>query len=67
MIRTLARQLSITLLVASLTACGSGGVDFGDTIADLEDLPLPETDKHEPEVSFEIDQQQVIESYRALV
>jgi TolA-binding protein len=67
MIRTLARQLSITLLVASLTACGSGGVDFGDTIADLEDLPLPETDKLEPEVSFEIDQQQVIESYRALV
>jgi TolA-binding protein len=56
------------LLVTALIACGSDGVDIGPTIADLEEQPpLLDTADPEPQVSFEVDRQQVIDSFRALV
>ncbi len=62
------QRLSLMMLIATLSACGSGGLDIGPTIADLEQLPaVPTTAELEPQVSFEVDRQQVIESYRALV
>jgi tetratricopeptide (TPR) repeat protein len=68
MIRILAHRLQIMLLVAALAACGSDGVDFGPTIADLEDLPpLLETAELEPQANFEVDPKQVIQSFRDLV
>ena len=68
MIRILALRLQIMLFITALAACGSDGVDLGPTIADLEDLPpLLETAELEPQASFEVDPQQVIQSFRDLV
>ena len=68
MIGDLLRRLQIMLLSAALAACGFGGTDFGTTIGDLEDMPpLLETVELEPQASFEVDRQQVIESFRDLV
>lgn len=68
MIRILAHRLQVILFVAALTACSYDGVDFGPTIADLEDLPpLLETAELEPQANFEVDPQQVIQSFRDLV
>ncbi len=68
MIRDLAHRLQLMLFIAALTACGSNGVDLGPTIADLEELPpLLETAELEPQASFEVDPQQVIDSFRDLV
>ncbi len=64
-------QCLTLLLTAALVACGSGGVDFGRTIADLEELenmpPIIDSVELEPGASFEIDPQQVIDSFRKLV
>ena len=68
MIKALLRQLPVTLLMATLVACGSGGADFGPTIADLEELPpVLETAELEPQANFEVDHQKVIQSFRDLV
>lgn len=68
MIKSLSHRLPLVMLTASLVACGSGGSDFGPTIADLEELPpLLETTELEPRASFKVDRQQVIDSFRALV
>ncbi len=62
------RRLLWPALLASLVACSSDGLDFGPTIADLEEMePLIEAVDIEPRASFEIDRQQVIDSFRALV
>lgn len=62
------RRLSGLALAAALAACSSNGVEIGPTIADLEELPpLLETAELEPQASFKIDRQQVIDSFRALV
>ena len=56
------------LLVAGLIACGSDGVDIGPTIAYLgEQPPLLETTDPDPQVTFQVVRQQVIDSFRALV
>ncbi len=66
--RRLRQRLIVSLAAAALGACGSGGVDIGPTIADLEALPpIIDTVELEPRATFEIDRQQVIESFRALV
>ena len=68
MIRGLLQRILIMLLVTALIACGSDGVDIGPTIADLgEQPPLLETADPEPQVTFQVDRQQVIDSFRALV
>ena len=68
MIQGLLQRILIMLLVAALIACGSDGVDIGPTIADLgEQPPLLETADPEPQVTFQVDRQQVIDSFRALV
>jgi TolA-binding protein len=68
MIRGFLQRSLIMLLVAALIACGSDGVDIGPTIADLgEQPPLLETADPEPQVTFQVDRQQVIDSFRALV
>ena len=68
MIESLRKKLLIVLAAAALAACGSGGVDIGPTIADLEEQPpLIEPAELEPQASFKVDRQQVIESFRALV
>ncbi|TNF88302.1 MAG: tetratricopeptide repeat protein [Gammaproteobacteria bacterium] len=65
---SLTRKLLIMLIVGALTACSSDGVDIGPTIADLEELPPPiEQAELEPQASFAVDRQQVIDSFRALV
>lgn len=62
------QRLKIALVAALLSACGSSGVEIGPTIGDLEDLPpILESAQLQPQVSFEIDRQQVIDSLRALV
>lgn len=56
------------LLVAGLIACGSDGVDIGPTIADLQEQPpLLETADPDPQVTFQVDRQQGIDSFRVLV
>ena len=55
------------LLVAGLIACGSDGIDIGPTIADLGEPPLLETAGLEPQVTFQVDRQQGIDSFRALM
>ncbi len=56
------------LTAAILGACSGGGVDLGPTIADLESMPpIIDTVELEPRATFEIDRQQVIDSFRALV
>jgi len=68
MIGRLNNRLFIMLIAALISACSSSGVDIGPTIADLEDLPLEiETAELEPQASFKVDRQQVIDSFRALV
>ena len=68
MINNLSHRLFIIMLGAALSACGSGGADIGPTIGDLEELPPQlETAELEPQASFEVDRQQVIDSFRALV
>ena len=68
MIELLRNRLLIMLAAATLAACSSDGVDIGPTIADLEELPPPiEAAELEPQASFKVDRQQVIESFRALV
>jgi TolA-binding protein len=62
------RHLKVTLLLIGVSACGSGGLDIGPTIGDLEELPpILETAELEPQVNFEVDRQQVIDSLRELV
>ena len=62
------RALTLGLGTALLAACGSDGVDIGPTIADLENMPpLIDSVEIEPQASFEVDQEQVIESFRELV
>ena len=64
----LVQRIQILLLVAVITACSSDGVDIGPTIADLEEQPpLLKSAEAEPEITFEVDRQQVIDSFRALV
>jgi len=68
MMQTLVQRIQFILLVAVITACGSDGVDIGPTIADLEEQPpLLETTELEPQANFEVDRQQVIDSFRTLV
>ena len=68
MINNLSRRLLTMVLGVALSACGSGGADFGPTIGDLDELPpLLETAELEPQASFKVDRQQVIDSFRALV
>jgi hypothetical protein len=56
------------LLVAGLIACGSDSVDIGPTIADLEEQPpLLATADPEPQVTFQVDRQQRIDSFRDLL
>ena len=56
------------VLGAVLSACGSGGVEIGPTIADLaEQPPIFETVELQPQADFEYDRQRVIESLRDLV
>ena len=57
------------LLVAGLIACGSDGVDIGPTIADLEEEqpPLLKTADPDPPVTFQVDRQQGIDNFHALV
>lgn len=67
MIELLRNRLLIMLATAALAACGSGGVDIGPTIADLEEMSAPiEAAELEPQASFKVDRSQVIESFRAL-
>jgi len=64
----LKQKLLILLLATALAACSSNDLDIGPTIADLEDMaPLVDEAELEPQASFEVDSQQVIESFRALV
>ncbi len=69
------RRLLLTLLTAAIAGCGSGGIDIGPTIGDLD---MPSEFKSigelggfhmevDPQASFEVDRQQVIESFRELV
>ncbi len=68
MIGGISRRLLIMLSAVTISACGSGGVDIGPTIGDLEELPpLIEAAELEPQSTFKVDRQQVIESFRALV
>lgn len=61
------RKFSIILFTSLAAGCSSSGGDFGPTIADLEELPpLIEAIDLEPQVSFAIDRQQVIDSFREL-
>ena len=62
------QRLKIFSLAAVLCACGSGGVDIGPTIGDLEESPpVLESVDLQPQVDFEPDRQQVIDSLRDLV
>ena len=64
----LCKRLLIMLTAAAMTACSSGGLDIGPTIGDLEEQPpLAEAAELEPQASFKVDRQQVIDSFRALV
>ena len=66
--QSLLQRIQIILLAAALTACSSDGVDIGPTIADLgEQPPLLKPVEAEPQATFEVDRQQVIDSFRALV
>ena len=68
MMRQHRQQLKLLLTALMLSACGSGGVDIGPTIADLADLPpILETAELQPQANFEFDRQQVIDSLRELV
>jgi TolA-binding protein len=58
----------VMLVFIGVSACGSGGLDIGPTIGDLEKLPpILETAELEPQANFEVDRQQVIDSLRELV
>jgi TolA-binding protein len=68
MMQHLLPRILTILLIAGLTACSSDGVDIGPTIADLEEQPpLLKVTEAEPQATFEVDPQQVIDSFRALV
>ena len=68
MTRQRRQRLKVLLAAMLLSACGSGGVDIGPTIADLADLPpILEIAELEPQANFELDRQQVIDSLRELV
>jgi TolA-binding protein len=68
MMQVLLQRIQVILLVVAITACGSDGVDIGPTIADLDEQPpLLKTAELEPQATFEVDRQQVIDSFRALV
>jgi len=68
MTRQRRQRLKILLAAIMLSACGSGGVDIGPTIADLAELPpILETAELQPQADFEFDRQQVIDSFRELV
>jgi TolA-binding protein len=68
MTRQWRQRLKVLLAAMMLSACGSGGVDIGPTIADLADLPpILEVAELEPQANFELDRQQVIDSLRELV
>ena len=68
MMQNLLQRIQIILLAAALAACSSDGVDIGPTIADLgEQPPLLKPAEAEPQATFEVDRQQVIDSFRALV
>ena len=65
MIRQQRQRLKILLAAIMLSACGSGGVDIGPTIADLAELPpILETAELQPQADFEFDRQQVIGRFR---
>ena len=62
------QRLQFLLATMMLSACGSGGVDIGPTIADLADMPaIMEAAELQPQASFEPDRQQVIDNLRELV
>lgn len=62
------RLFFTSLPLALLLGCSSAGNEFGPTIADLESLPpIIDSVEIEPQAKFEIDRQQVIDSFRALV
>ena len=68
MMRTRCKCFATGLCVALLSACAGDGPDIGLTIADLESLPpLIEEAELQPQASFTVDREQVIESFRALV
>ncbi len=68
MIDAISKRLLIMLTVTAMAACSSNGIEIGPTIADLEDLPpLIEDAELEPQATFKVDRQQVIDSFRALV
>ena len=68
MIQGLLQRTLIILLVAGLIACGFDGVDIGPTSADLEEQPpLLEIANPDPQVTFQVDRQQGIDNFRALV
>jgi hypothetical protein len=68
MMQNLVQRILVVLLLAALAACSSDGVDIGPTIADLEEQPpLLKATEAEPQATFEVDRQQVIDSFRALV
>jgi TolA-binding protein len=61
-------RLIVLFAAGLLSACGSSGVEIGPTIADLAEMPpILETTELQPQVTFEIDRQKVIDSLRALV
>ena len=66
--RRVLQRLLVVLTTVIIVACGSGGSDIGPTIGDLAELPpILETTELEPEASFEVDEAELIESFRALV
>jgi TolA-binding protein len=68
MMRGYRQRLKLLLAAMMLSACGSGGVDIGPTIADLADLPpILETEELQPQANFKFDRQQVIDSLHELV
>ncbi len=68
------KRLVVVLASAAIAACGSSGLDIGPTIADLDEpikfRSIGEVDgfhvEVEPAATFEVDRQQVIDSFRKL-
>ena len=62
------QRLKMSSLAAVLCACGSGGAEIGPTIGDLAEAPpILESAELQPQVDFEPDRQQVIDSLRDLI
>ena len=61
------RLAAISLPLALLLGCSTVDSEFGPTIADLEAMPpIIDSIDIEPQAKFDIDRQQVIDSFRAL-